>query len=297
MQDISTPAVDTGGPAGSPVFTSDQMLRLRKVLTRSPYYVDDNAWLRFSVTSSQGQIVTVTFAWRNATLDGKVQVNSVQLTTAAGQVTVNQDVYLGEGLLYNITATSSSGPITTFSVFAQAKLLNGQGINALVVATFCASYITSLQPVAWPGTPLRNSKDGPGVTSAVQNITPGLGTEAQVIVPAFTVWKLNSVHFLYNPSAVVANRIPILVVKLPSGNVVFQIATTQVITASIGNNLAWLAGGSFGPIVTTDISTMAIPVDCFLEPGASVNTVTIGMDPGDFYGGGTVRFQEWLQVT
>ena len=113
--------------------------------------------------------------------------------------------------------------------------------------------------------------------------SPAAGSDWS-ITPSKSEWtKIVSLYTTLSTDATVANRIVQFLIKDPSGNVAFRIATniTQTASKSWSYSVTQALGNSYDNGANPDgVAVIAIP--CFyLPPLWSINSQTTGIDSGD----------------
>lgn len=124
---------------------------------------------------------------------------------------------------------------------------------------------------------------------------PLAGVEASITVPGGVIWHPLAITATLTSDAVVANRVPQLV--LDDGNtIVARIAGGQAQAASLAATYTWIVGGAFsGGTVALGAITVALP-DLALSPGYRLRTITAGLDAGDTYTGLVLWVEELLEL-
>jgi hypothetical protein len=113
-------------------------------------------------------------------------------------------------------------------------------------------------------------------------------TEISETVPAGKAWLLISVSVAL-VQGITQTPQPILILKDPSGNVVYEnfgSTTAQAVSTTCRYN--WIAGGPApaGLVgATTNVHTVScLPSDCYLPEGSTITTNTIGIGANSDYG-------------
>jgi hypothetical protein len=102
-------------------------------------------------------------------------------------------------------------------------------------------------------------------------------------------------------SAVVANRLPALVMKDINGNIYVQAGLGQPQAASLAVTYTWaraFGAGSAGALVTGQSTSGPLP-DAWLQPGDTIGTATTNLDVGDQWDQVVCRYyvgEHWLRL-
>lgn len=108
-------------------------------------------------------------------------------------------------------------------------------------------------------------------------VSPAVGAEMSIPVPAGVFWDIQSVQILYTASAVVSNRTPILQVVDPDGNAWLRLGPQAVIAAGGAGEIHWQRTGY---AVINNNNVQYSPLwDCLPIPaGFTIATTTAGRD-------------------
>lgn len=85
------------------------------------------------------------------------------------------DYRLGVGALLNLTVYASSGAPRIGQTFVMVQLIRGDAPAAIVLGTMLQGYVTAVQHLAWPGSPIQSSIEGGGYPRAIVGTTPAAG--------------------------------------------------------------------------------------------------------------------------
>jgi len=286
-----TPPEEPPATAPSPleIFSAEQVAAIGRIITRSPFYVDDGTFLRITVTCGLATAF-VRVGFRTVDPNGRVTVNSVDVQPGTAFLTTVAYTPLSRGLLFNVTATlenSSSFPISTFVV---VQLVNGRGVTATALATLVSNYIAPQQPLGWPGTPVVKSIDGPGTMRQIQGTFPAAGAEIQESFPVNVFWRLHCLEVLFTADNTVTTRVPTFL-TIGAGD---RVSALGGIVASQIGDFTWGAHFSHTS-VNTGVVRETLP---YAGPqrftATQYVTQTVNIQPGDQYGTPRYTVEEWF---
>src|SRR5213594_302782 len=98
-----TPPEEPPATAPSPleIFSAEQVAAIGRIITRSPFYVDDGTFLRITVTCGLATAF-VRVGFRTVDPNGRVTVNSVDVQPVTAFLTTVAYTPLSRGLLFNV---------------------------------------------------------------------------------------------------------------------------------------------------------------------------------------------------
>jgi hypothetical protein len=118
------------------------------------------------------------------------------------------------------------------------------------------------------------------VIRVLPQTAPTAGTDFKITVPGQSVWEIVAITALLTPSAVVANRAPVLTVTDGSSTVT-KIGPPAVVVAATATTFGWLEDGpTSGATTVGAIQNVKIP-GFMLGPGWTIGPVTGAIDVGD----------------
>jgi hypothetical protein len=285
---------DAPAPPGPGVFSPDQMRRIRTLLARSPYYVDDNAFLRVSVSNTlTGVIVAVHF--RMSTPAGEVKASRLTITPTSDASVTMQDFALAEGLLFNVTAFASAGAPVLGQTFVRVQLLQGSGTPATILATLVADYVTTNQGPGYPASPVRTSLDSGGYERVVLGTMPGAGLNIAETVPTGRRWQILNIFAGFSTNATPAGRYTQCAIGDPVGTKIFAPCPTAQ-PASSGWFYAFGAGAATLLDAITGRFQVGLPVTVLALDTATIALQAQFIQAGDQWSAPVLSVREWLQV-
>lgn len=126
------------------------------------------------------------------------------------------------------------------------------------------------------------------------NTDPGAGQEASWVVPAGENWELLSLHLVLVTSAVVANRVPNIVIDNSGAAIYTKLAagTTQPASISADYSFSVDLPLSTGALAAGGVSTGSMP-RMVIPAGSRIRTLTTALDAGDNYGLSTLYYRKF----
>jgi hypothetical protein len=177
----------------------------------------------------------------------------------------------------NLTVFASAGTPTIGQTFVIVQLVRGKGAAATVLGTLLQAYVTSTQHLAFPGSPVQSSLDGPGAVRMFGGTQPAAGLNFTEIVPFGARWQLLAIRTRLTTSAVVATRVPILTIV---NNAADQIYLPQYRGSPAGASdfYVWAAGTPAFTPVAVGYNVAPLPTDLPLSGLVAVTCTTPGFD-------------------
>lgn len=264
----------------------------KRVGPPSPIYVQRDDILVAAAATSQGAEV-VTINYRLLLAEGTVKIGQLTIAPPTGRSLVATSLPLAEGWLLSVSAkcaVATTRGQTFARVFLNRAAL-GQGEPGYMLM---ADYVTTAMAPSFPNGRIIQPVEGPGTLSAIQITGITTGHDWIVDVPTNARWRIQCVTAQLVTSAVVANRLPQLVVEIAGFNVLFVPAPASI-AAGKTVQLSWQPGGT----VQSDAQpAYAAPLPDGLvlgsTPTAVLSSLTQNIQAGDQWTGVQVAFEEWL---
>jgi hypothetical protein len=245
--------------------------------------------------SSYGSVagVTVAIEGRMLDCDGRVIPIADSHTPNSDRTVARSFVGLREGWLTSIQARIGGGTARRGQVFVVVELVRGRTGNVQPLGTLIQGYAGSISALAWPGSPIVSSVDGPGVLRSIAGANPAVGAEISETVPAGTRWRLVSFTAVLVTSAVAGNRFPAITID-DGVNTLVALGANVSVGPSGGGRYTWGAGaGAFGSTANGNLGT--IPDNIALTPGYRLRTSTTSLDAGDDWSAPQYLVEEWIE--
>jgi hypothetical protein len=240
--------------------------------------------------------VSLKVQWRAATPAGDVVPSSQDHTPNSDRTVKRQDYELGSGSLLNVTVFASAGAPLTGQTFVIVQLVRGDGAAAIVLGTLLAGYVTAVQALGFPGSPITPSVAGEPYVRAVTGTTPAASASSFETVPTGARWEVMQYQFLLSTSAVAANRTPFLGFNVPGGvNAPMitgaSIAAGAFVTAMFAPNLPFLSNAALQLFEAPMVQRAILP------GGSQLQASALNLQLGDQIGAPLYMVREWLEVS
>lgn len=250
--------------------------------------------LRVTVWSSVG-VVRGALHYRMHQLSGAAIASRQTFLSTQLRVGTTTEFDIGEGYLLSAVVFAEAGNPVIGQAFVKVEIIRGSGAAATLLGVIMQDYITASQGIAWPGSPIRNSWDGKGVTVASTGAFPGAGAVISQSVPLGARWELMSLFCLLTTDATVITRCAQLT-YLTGGISKGLVADAATQVASTGIFYQWELGVT--PYAQALGATHHLPLvpDLHLFAGETFQVSAANLQAGDVFS--TVRFtvREWLEA-
>jgi hypothetical protein len=254
---------------------------------------EDN--LRISGWASLSDVVLVVHG-RRFDDEGRQHTFGHRVPLSGDRLVTTLDFALGSGYLVNMVAFTEGTAPKMGQVFASVKLIRGLSGATILVGALLQGYLTPVQVLAWPGSPLVNSHDGAGAVRVVSGTNPAAGSEISETVPTGARWLLTALAFTLVTDATVALRQPTLLYDGGSATDFFRSGSPGSQTASQTNSYQFAGGMPLATLVGTIAVLAGLPDAHVLLPGHRFRTATANLQAGDDYATPIYVVREWLEV-
>jgi hypothetical protein len=173
---------------------------------------------------------------------------------------------------------ATAGSPVAGKCFAIVELVRGRAGAVQPLGTLLEGYVSDVQRLAWPGSPLRSSVDTPGVSSIITGTDPAAGSECLDTVPAGARWEVLAWFATLVASAAVANRVVTLIID-DGASTLWTCDASVAQTASQTRNYNAYATG-VAPDLTGTTFRLPGPFPLDLPAGARIRTSTALLDAG-----------------
>ena len=252
--------------------------------------VNDRLYIR-SRNSLTG--VTLRLAGRLLTSDGEIVPFNFEHTPATDRTASLESFQLGEGFLLSAVVFPSVGAPTRGQTFVELGFLRGLDAAASVVDVVAKDYVAENEPVAFPGSPIRSSLEGPGAIRSITGTDPAAGAEILETVPTDARWHLMSLFLIFVTDATVANRNTTL--TLDDGAAVYTRVATGATQAASNTRNYTFAPGLPHAVLLNQAFLVPLPEQLRQSAGHRIQTVTQTIQAGDDFGAPQLLVEEWLE--
>lgn len=254
---------------------------------------EDN--LRIVLINSLAGVV-VTMQGRFLPLKGKTPQPFVQtFTPTSDRLPTTFDFSFGAGYLLNVSFIVTSGAPLVGQTYVMLQIIRGMLGAKIVLGCLLGGYITSMQHVAYPGSPILSSTEGEPYVRKITGTQPAFGANISETVPTGARWQLLTFLAGLTTDATVIGRQPILTVR-SSGSLVGESIINATIPASTGANVTWAAG------LTPQVDATGVHLqggwitDNRMLAGDELRTTVNNLQAGDRWTAPFFMVREWLEA-
>lgn len=272
--------------------TDAEQAAARAWFSPSGLYVagEDNLRLR-SLNSAAGVRLNCTGRIRGR--DGTIRPFSFDHVPNTNRTVAATIAAVGEGWIVNLRVAAAGGTPLIGQTWAIVELVRGFTGASEINGTLASGYVTTNQPIAWPGSPMRGTLEGPGVIRSIAGTNPAANVEWSETVPAGARWQILSLSNVFVTDANVANRFPRLIIDDGAANV-YESDPAAALAAS----LTRIYNAGLGTARLDAVSTnaqWALPEDVTLMAGSRIRSFVTNLQAGDNWGAPQLLVREWLE--
>lgn len=236
--------------------------------------------------------VALRIAGRFLTADGEIVPFQFTHTPATDRSASFESFQLAEGYLLSAVVFPSTGAPTRGQTFVEIGFVRGIGAAVDVLDVLAKDYVAEAEPLAFPGSPIRSSLEGPGAIRSITGTDPAAGVEISEAVPTDARWLLHSITATLVNDATVANRNGVL--TFDDGTTVFWRADPGSTVGASGT--AIFTGSGYGERPPTNTSNRYwIMPSMPLGAGFRVATLTNNLQAADNWGAPQLLVEEWIE--
>ncbi len=266
-------------------------LHQAKASSSAFYFTGEDALRVTTFNAAAG--VTLAIEGRRIDVDGHIQPFAERHVPTTDRTVASTTFPLGEGFLLNVQLRATAGTPRIAQCFAILEVVRGVTGSVVPLATLVQGYVTDTSRLAWPGSPLRSSIDGPGVIRSIAGTDPAAGAEIAEVVPANARWQLDTVRVELVTDATVANRTVTLIVDDGATTLASVTASAAQAASLTRQYQAYASGGA--PRLDGTVFYLPIPPELMLMGGFRVRTSTAGIVAGDNFGAPQLLVEEWIE--
>lgn len=246
-----------------------------------------------SVSSLAGSKVKIQA--RRSNPDGTITADSWDHLPNSNRTAKTDDFSVAPGAILNLVVFENSGSVSYGQVFVVVQMIRGAGAAAIVLGTLIQGYITKSQALAWPGSPLTTSFEGPGLLREVAGAAPGAGANPVDQVPTNARWELLSYATQLTTAVAAGNRQAVL--NLDNGIIPLILSVNPGTQApSVVQSWYWAQGMLLSTVIALGGSVAGLPLRHIMLPGQRIRLTTSGLAAADQYTLPTFMVREWLVV-
>ena len=265
------------------------------LLTPFQFFTDGTDNLRVEIVNSASG-VTVTVLGRAVDESGKPKALQQTITPSDDRTVTRKDFALGAGALLNLSVFASSGSPLIGQTFVRIQLIRGLAGATLVVGTLLQGYVTAVQDLAFPGSPIRMSTEDAFPTRVIVGTIPAVGTEVSETVPTGARWELVTFTVSLTTSGVAGTRRPRL--QFDNGGSTYGLfVVSGTLNLSETRFGCWAIGGLGYDGLGDNVIMGALPPGPALPSGAVIRTNTAGLLAGDQWARPVLCVREQMEIS
>lgn len=296
-------ADDPGTSAPAPTSIADVLQgalpgiigRAKVVVSPYPFATNDNDQLRITVVNSLPGVV-VNVHGRAVTRAGDAIPFNFIMTPSSDRMPTTKDFPLAGGFVSNLSAFASGAAPFIGQTFVIVQIISGAGIAAYALGTLLSSYVTTTQPIGWPGTPIESSIEGGGYTRFVQGTDPAPGADVSETVPVGARWEVLTIGAQINTSAAGGTRRARFALR--SGGVsLIDNFNPGTVGPSSTFAFAFAQGMTLQSAFATQSSYGGLPTGVQMSAGTVFGLSLDAMDVADNWGPPAYYVREWLEAS
>jgi hypothetical protein len=199
----------------------------------------------------------------------------------------------GCGWLLDAQIVASAGTPRRGQCFARLELIAGREGATHALGTVLQGYVQDTTALAWPGSPIVSSVDGPGVIRAIVGTDPAAGVEISETVPTNARWRLLAVYAQLVTAVAAANREPSLVVDDGANNLTVSSAFASQ-AASLTHQYSWHHENQLAAILNGTAHPLRLPRIVAMG-GYRIRTATTNIQAADNWGAPNLLVEEWIE--
>lgn len=255
------------------------------------YLGPDNALRLTTFNAAAG--VRLTVAGQLLHDDGRIRNVSFDHVPNTDRTAASTTSQVGCGWLINAQVFAAAGTPRRGQCFARLQVTQGLTGALLSIATLLQGYAQDTTALAWPGSPVIASTEGPGCIRQITGTDPAVNTEISETVPTNARWRLLEFRASLLTDATVANRV--VVILLDNGTTVFHAVDGNYNhTASLNADYQLFDYGALG-VQQNGRVYLPMPSSVILLGGSRIRTSTANLQAGDNWGAPQLLVEEWIE--
>lgn len=230
--------------------------------------------------------------------DGAVQAFAETHLPASDRSLVTSDIHLTAGYVLNLVVRAAGGTPIVGQCYVIVDVIRGSGGAAVVLGQMLGGYVSSSQGLAWPGSPIASSLEGPGCERMIQRTTGSAAAFIETFVPVSARWRPSLVYVQYTAPAAgaVTDRTFELYLFDPSHAIMSKVTQPGAISDGQTGDMTW--GRGYPYVVASGVaqSLAPLPMDTDLVGGSSLFFNVKNRDAGDSIDNLNITVTEWLEA-
>lgn len=203
-------------------------------------------------------------------------------------------VVIGPGVLLHLVAFGASNIVTPVLQYVKVDVVRGLSGGITPLGTLVQGYVNANQSLAWPGSPLQQPSDGPGLNKVLTGTDPAAGVEISEECPDGARWRPVSFSANLVCDATVTTRRPLFRLQSVAGVNLTRIPSSQGQAAGSTLRHTWTLGVT-DPSLYAGTGVGPLPADLIVLFGQRLQTVTDNLQAGDNWAAPSYIVNEWLE--
>lgn len=264
----------------------------------SPYQFvtsgDDSLRVR-AASAVAGVELEISYRWLDPS--GVIQVNARRLVVPGTRLLVETELALGDGYLLNLVVRPVAGTVLAGQVYAAVEVVRGTGAVGVVLGQLLGGYCTATSGLAWPGSPIIGSLEGPGCLRHLFDDVLSPPALYAWTVPAGARWRPVAVLAYALTDATAGTREYMIQLYVDALNFICLVPDGALIPDSRTTYHSWIIGGRAQSASSTTYTAAVLPDEITLLAGGQVYVLSIGYQgPADQFIAVGLTVLEWLEV-
>lgn len=231
--------------------------------------------------------------WRLQLPNGEVIPFVRQLFPTSNRASNSFEQDLAEGFLLDCSVSTPTAALRAGACYVLVQIIRGTGVNAIVVRSLIANYLTTGLSIGWPEGPSQGSVQGNGLARSFNLGSFTAGTDFTVTVPTGARWLVQNLEATLVTSAAVATRQVVIEVLDNNGLLCWAAPASSTQTASLTDTYSFTGGVNPGGTAPNFITPLPDVVQ--LAQGFKIVTVTTALQAGDQWTAAVINVIEWIE--
>lgn len=266
----------------------------RVVASPFQFYFDGNDNLRVEGWNTAPGATLQVFG-RFVRANGEVNSLNHVLPLTADRLRNVSDFAVGDGYMLNLVVVVTGATPKIGQTFARVSVIRGLSGATIVLGIMLQGTVTSQQALAWPGSPIASSLDGPGVDRTLVCTVPAAANPISETVPTGARWSILAAYAALLTDANVGNRI-VYFEHMPLGTPVYISVHPQTAPATTGSAFFWACGFPIETVPANNLTTANLSTPSILTEGDRAQINFFNEFAGDQFTDGRLQLLEWLEV-
>jgi hypothetical protein len=254
---------------------------------------EDN--LRLVIMNSQAGVTVTLGGRRMGPKDTSPQAFAYAATPTADRMPNTFNFSFGEGFLLNCSLIVTAGSPLVGQTYCMVQVIRGLTGSTLVLGCLLGGYVTAMQHLAYPGSPIVSSVEGGGYIRQIVGTRPAAGANLAETVPAGARWELLAFRVNFTCSGVAGNRS--MTFTMTQGGQTFWSGPSDGVAAPSSTiPWVWAQGGQVIGTSNENVAQGSVPPDLWLLAGTVLGTHTTNLDVGDQFAAPDYVVRELLEA-